>query len=87
MRGGPLMYALRAVCSILDLMGPYDRLHFITYDNEAVVVVENGTVNDKELIYTKINQVEAGGGTNIEAGLKAAKNLLERDNIPTTERR
>ena len=76
MRGAPLLHCFKAISNIIEAMLPEDRLHLVTYDNEATAVVENGTIENKAHLLDLINKVEASGGTNIESGLKLAKKLL-----------
>lgn len=77
------MFSLKAVTNIIDVMSVYDRISFITYDNEATVVFENGSIEYRDYLLEQMHHVEAGGGTNIEAALNAAKDLLLRSGDET----
>lgn len=68
-------------------MSSSDRIHFVVYDNEPTVIIENGTIRQRESMLDKINKVEAGGGTNIEAGLETAMKLLMKSSSDGIQRR
>jgi Ca-activated chloride channel family protein len=78
MAGQSLDYAKRAVKKLVKHLGPEDTLHFITYNNVARVVFQNGDLSEagRENLREIIDGVRAGGQTNLCGGLDLAVQVL-----------
>lgn len=78
MKGAPLDNSLQTIRSIIRKISADDKLHLITYDTNATVVFENGTLSEAEQLVHLTTTVHSGSATNIEAGLRAASVLLTK---------
>ncbi len=70
MGGTPIKTVRAAAKKIIDSLAPEDRISIISFDHEARVVVPNQPVTDTNTIKQAIDNIKAGGGTSIDAGLK-----------------
>ncbi len=71
--GNRLGAVKHALGMLLDQLRPDDRVGLVVYANSARVVLEHTA--DKERIRAAIDELEAGGGTNLEDGLVLAYRL------------
>merc|ERR1719375_694988 len=78
MSGQKLAFAKRAVMKLVKHLDTRDELHFVTYNSTARVEFENGDLSEagKEALRGRVEAVQAGGGTNLYAGLESAVALL-----------
>ena len=77
---GEKIYQVKESLKILiSLMGEKDRLCLITFSSNAnnFYNLEYLTKKNKEILEEKINQISAGGGTNILSGLKMAVEIIK----------
>ena len=78
MEGRKMGDARQAVLHLMDQLGPDDRLALLTYANgvhtQAPLLPMNDT--NRHRLVSAINQIRAGGGTNLGAGLQQGINLL-----------
>lgn len=70
MANKPLAIVKEATISIIEKLHPGDRLSVIAFNHRAKAIVRNQAVGDLTQIKTKIEQLEADGGTAIDEGLK-----------------
>jgi Ca-activated chloride channel homolog len=70
MRGKPLETVKQAALTLVASLGENDRLSIIAFDHHAQVIIPNQPVRDLTLLRTAIAQLEAGGGTAIDEGIK-----------------
>lgn len=70
MGGTPIKTVRAAAKKIIDNLAPEDRISIISFDHEARVVVPNQPATDTSTIKQAIDNIKAGGGTSIDAGLK-----------------
>ena len=80
MQGQKLNNARQAVVQLLDQLGAEDRLSLVTYANGVQTLwplLPMNAANHRRLI-TAVNQVDAGGGTNLGGGLSRGIDLLMR---------
>ncbi|MBN1324148.1 MAG: VWA domain-containing protein [Methanotrichaceae archaeon] len=70
----------RAVLSLMGHLGEGDRFGLVKFNNEAFLVDPLTLVEDKDLLRLKdrILDIEADGGTNMEAGMEKARRLFDR---------
>ena len=69
MSGDPLDHAKRALCDVIDRLSPTDTFGLVTFDNTVDVVVPAGPVSDRAHLKHLVQAVEAGGSTDLAAGL------------------
>ncbi|MCA9520816.1 MAG: VWA domain-containing protein, partial [Myxococcales bacterium] len=70
MGSGDKMVATReALNHLVDQLGEDDRFGIVKFNSEASVVLESTPATDKAALKAAIAQLNAGGSTNIEAGL------------------
>jgi len=59
-----------AIKKIIRSLDPrQDKLHLVSYANDSIVVFENGDLKENLVLEIAIDQIEAKGSTNLEAGL------------------
>ena len=63
--------------SLVDKLSPQDTLSIVVYAGAEGVVLEPTAVDDKSTILDALDQLEAGGSTNGEAGIRTAYDLAE----------
>jgi von Willebrand factor type A domain len=68
---------------LLEFMRPNDFLTVLPFDHETVmpplIYAEGCNANNREMLKTRIGSLRAGGGTNIEAAIKAVPEILKAD--------
>jgi len=71
MQGKPLETVKKAAFSLIESLGVNDRLSVIAFDHRAKVILPSQSrQDDLTLIRSKIQQLQAGGGTAIDEGIK-----------------
>ena len=71
MQGKPLETVKKAAFSLIESLGVNDRLSVIAFDHRAKVILPSQSrEDDLTLIRSKIKQLQAGGGTAIDEGIK-----------------
>ncbi|MDJ0671250.1 MAG: VWA domain-containing protein, partial [Microcystis sp. M53598_WE2] len=71
MQGKPLETVKKAALSLIESLGVNDRLSVIAFDHRAKVILPSQSrQDDLTLIRSKIQQLQAGGGTAIDEGIK-----------------
>jgi Ca-activated chloride channel family protein len=71
MSGAAIEQARQAALQLVGLLQPEDRFSLVSYNSGASVVVADGPVGSRHgQIVRQISQIRAGGGTNLEAGLR-----------------
>ena len=70
MGGTPIKTVRAAAKKIVDNLSPQDRISIVSFDHEARLVVPNQLATDPDSIKKAIEDIWAGGGTAIDAGLK-----------------
>ncbi|PIE85890.1 MAG: hypothetical protein CSA05_03365 [Bacteroidia bacterium] len=80
--GSPLEYAKQAAIKFVEkFLSPasnpsgQNKVAIVTYDANAEIV--SGMSNNKSLLITKIGNITKGSGTNIGAGVKKAREILQ----------
>lgn len=66
----------QALIEIVDKLDGNDRLAIVVFDHNPYVILHSTPVADPEAIKALINNIEAGGSTNIEAGLEQGFELV-----------
>jgi len=71
--------ATDAVTTLLDRLGPDDRLAVVTYSDGAQVVQQPRRIDeiDRGRLQQRIQNQRANGGTNLDAGMETARELVE----------
>ena len=79
MHGEKIYQVKESLKILISLMGEKDRLCLITFSSNAknFYNLEYLTKKNKEILEEKINQISAGGGTNILSGLKMAVEIIK----------
>ena len=67
--------------TLLENLGPKDRVSIVTYANGEEIVLEGASGDDEKEIMRAIYKLHADGSTNGEAGLKQAYEVAERNFI------
>jgi len=78
MGGQPLDTVKKAARDLIDQMSYKDYISIVGFDHRAKVVVENQTLINPESVKEKILYLKAGGGTNIDEGIKLALKELSK---------
>jgi len=73
MSGEKFRHAMNAAHQLVRHLTPNDRIGIIGYDSDADVVLRSGRVGDGSRAHSALDQMVAGGGTNIDAGLSLAE--------------
>lgn len=69
MGGGRLVSALQAIDSLIDRLGPEDRFGLVCFDNEVIIPVAAGPVEDGSKIRSSLRHIHPGGMTNLSGGM------------------
>ena len=84
-REGRLELVKDSLRILVDELGQDDRVAVITFGDDARVVLESTTARDRDRILDAINELQPGGSTNLEAGLRLgydqARRSLTEDGI------
>jgi len=67
---------------MIDRLGPQDRLSVVLFNNEPRLLFDSVAVTDREALKAIVEGIEAGGGTNIEAGLRMGYQVAARHSEP-----
>ena len=67
--------------TLLESLGPNDRVSIVTYASGEDIVLEGARGDDEKAIIKAIYKLRANGSTNGEAGLKQAYEVAERNYI------
>jgi Ca-activated chloride channel homolog len=71
MKGLPLETVKKAAQRIISQLRPQDRLSVVSFDHQAKTIVANQLVgNSTDSLVARIEQLQAGGGTSIDEGIK-----------------
>eukprot|EP00927_Polykrikos_kofoidii_P079725 TRINITY_DN76543_c0_g1_i1.p1 TRINITY_DN76543_c0_g1~~TRINITY_DN76543_c0_g1_i1.p1 ORF type:complete len:518 (-),score=80.48 TRINITY_DN76543_c0_g1_i1:34-1587(-) len=78
MAGEELRFAKRACMKLVKHLEVSDIFHFITYSDKVKTIIEDGDLSyeGKDSLRSRINDVRAGGRTNLFGGLERAASLL-----------
>ncbi|MCA9545563.1 MAG: VWA domain-containing protein, partial [Myxococcales bacterium] len=87
MRGEPIDYVRRGLTRMLTVLEPEDTVSLVVYADQAVVLIEDGTVTEREALEAAIDRVTARGATNIHDGLFVAFQLADARRAPGREAR
>ena len=81
MMGEKIWQVKESLKILLSLMDEKDRLSLILFKNSACNYfnLQYLTKKNKEILNSKINEIEAGGGTNILSGLEMAINIIKKE--------
>lgn len=69
MTGQKIEYAREAAIRAINMLAPSDIVSIVTYDDTVHVLVPATKLNDRDYIYSKIGQIQAGGSTALFAGV------------------
>lgn len=71
MKGLPLETVKKAAQRIISQLRPQDRLSVVSFDHQAKTIIANQLVgNSADSLVARIEQLQAGGGTSIDEGIK-----------------
>ena len=76
--GDKLTFAKKAVASVLNLLHDDDIIHLVSYDNDVTIVFENARASTRQNLFPIIEQIYAGGSTNMSGGIQAGAELLDK---------
>lgn len=68
MAGAPLEGAKQALVALVQRLEPTDLFGLVVFDNQATVAVPAGPLTDKAAIVSQINEIRAGGSTDLSSG-------------------
>jgi Ca-activated chloride channel family protein len=69
MTGQKIEHARDAAIRALSMLGPNDIVSIVTYDDTVHVLVPATKLDDRDYVYSKIGQIQAGGSTALFAGV------------------
>lgn len=69
MAGAPLEHAKLALCDDIDRLAATDTFGLVTFDHTVDVVVAAGPVKNRSALKAAVRNVDAGGSTDLAAGL------------------
>ena len=67
MDGAPIHAVREAICNLLRLLGPNDRLGVVVFDDEAEIVLPLASHNP-DTASLRVRAIETGGSTNLSGG-------------------
>jgi Ca-activated chloride channel family protein len=78
MSGEPLAQVVRSVSRMIGLLSPSDKVGVVVFSDQASVICPLRALSDdtRRGVQRRLTALRAGGGTNIEAGLRAAATVL-----------
>jgi Ca-activated chloride channel family protein len=78
MNGQPLLQVQQSIHQLVDLLGPEDRVGVVAFASQASTVCALEALSDdaRRAIKRRVDAMTAGGQTNLEAGLRLARELL-----------
>jgi Ca-activated chloride channel homolog len=68
MAGQPLKQAINAARLLVEHLTPEDTLSVVIYDDDVETIFEPQLVKNKDIIYTVLSKIKAGGCTNLSGG-------------------
>lgn len=71
-----------ALTGMVDRLTPNDRLAIVVFESEYQVLLDSTPVDDPLHVKSLIATIEAGGGTNIEAGLRRGFEIAAENSRP-----
>ncbi len=77
MEGVPIALARQAAKASVELLGPQDQISVIGFDSQAQMICELRRASEKDAIQAAIDTMDAGGGTDVYAGMVAGKQVLD----------
>ena len=78
MRGERLERVKIAASQVIERLSPQDALSVVGFSDRANIVVPSGKVSNKQLLISRINRMDASGGTEIYQGLKAGVKEMKK---------
>lgn len=84
MRGEPMAQARKAARTFVDALQPQDRVSLVVFDNISEVEVASTTVDEqgRQALHGAIDNLRAGGTTNISGGLRDGFQEVQRHSDP-----
>ena len=76
---GRLPLVRHALRMLVEELNPTDRVSLVTYGREAALLLEHAPASQRERILAACNKMQAGGSTNLLAGLKTGYELARRE--------
>ncbi|HEY9909543.1 MAG TPA: VWA domain-containing protein [Thermosynechococcaceae cyanobacterium] len=70
MKGRSLDIVKQAANQLVDRLSPQDHLTVVAFDHKAKVLIANQAISNPTTLKQQINQLQAGGGTAIDEGLR-----------------
>lgn len=67
---GKLPLLKESILHLVDIMRPEDRISLIAYSGEAVILIANAGIENKDAIKTVLDTLHSSGGTDILKGLE-----------------
>lgn len=86
MGGEKLSYARRAAADLVRRLRPEDVVSVVAYDHEVTTVAEPHTGTEHGDLPDQIEQIEAGGSTNLSGGWLRGRELVSRTRNQTVNR-
>ncbi|MCP3965509.1 MAG: VWA domain-containing protein [Lentisphaerae bacterium] len=80
MSGMPISLARQAAKAAVDLLGGRDKIGIVTFDGQANTITDLTRASNKMTIKSQIDQIAAGGGTNLYPAMVEAGSMLRRSN-------
>ena len=72
-----LQLVKRALATLLDGLGPEDRVAIVAYNAQAYLAIPHTSAREKERLLGAIDSLAPGGASNVEAGLELAYRVAD----------
>ena len=73
-----LIFAKKAVVSVLNLLHDDDIVHLVAYDTDVSIIFENTRASSRQHLYPLVEQIETAGSTNMSGAIDVGAGLLDR---------
>ena len=89
MNGPPLAAAKAAASGVVEALGPRDRITVVSFADDMVEHVATQSVADggRDRALEEIAKIETRGCTDLHGGWRTGIHILEKDELPGTQRR
>ena len=73
-----LVFAKKAVISVLSLLHDDDIVHLVAYDADVSIIFENAPASSRQHLYSLVDTIETAGSTNMSGGIDVGAALLDK---------
>ena len=73
-----LVFAKKAVVSVLNLLHDDDIVHLVAYDTDVSIIFENARASTRNHLYPLVNEIETAGSTNMSGAITVGADVLKK---------